>query len=140
MEIKRDGVFSTSCSKTVEKELKCQLGNFISRKDGNLNSGKALQYTRVPGIHMVGQESLKESQKLCGDGTWDGTAEYAGESCIGILSRTQSMEVGLGGLNSSQKQTLAQTPHDYPHLMEGKTTVTEEADCLLESTGKCVPR
>lgn len=89
---------------------------------------------------MEDRESLKESQKLCGDGTWDGTAEDAGESCLGIKSRTQSMEVGLGDLNSSQKQTLAQTPHDYPHLMEGKTTVTEEANCLLESMGRCAPQ
>lgn len=34
-------VFGTNCSKTVEEGLKCQLGNFISRKDGNLNSGKS---------------------------------------------------------------------------------------------------
>lgn len=81
---------------------------------------KALYHTRAPGIHMEGQESLKESQKLCGDGTWDRTAEDAGESGIGIPSRTQSREVGLGDLNSSPKQTLAQNPHDYPHLMKGK--------------------
>lgn len=33
-------VFMTNCSRTVEEGLKCQLGNFISRKDGNLNLGK----------------------------------------------------------------------------------------------------
>lgn len=63
---------------------------------------------------MEGQESLKESQTLCGDGTWDRTAEDAGESGIGIHIRTQSTEVGLGDLNSPQKQTPAQNPMSTP--------------------------